>query len=358
MNDRGISRRSLLVAVAGGLALGAAWRQAAAAEAGPLISFIINVHDWRNPDESADTLLRLVELFSRHGVRGDFYLTPTMADLYAARRPEVVAALGTMTISHHVRPPHPLNSGFGAPLAGLSGPALEAALRDYQTYRLDLATGGLDRSAPGGFTFMTDLFGRPPTVVGSPSDNPTIRPVAKRLYREFGGRAIVRYHEEGTAIDRPFEYDAGLLVRPSDFSVTRWSNARVKEQFWWNMLTGLHAADFVPLAYLQRRLAGWNASRPPIITALIHENNLVRQGPESFTLCYFADRDKNVPLSPPFDLNAPDLSRRRSAGEQAAIWAAYEEMVAWSAANLTVVTSEDLVAMAVGERVWQFSPIG
>jgi hypothetical protein len=52
------------------------------------------------------------------------------------------------------------------------------------------------------------------------------------------------------------------------------------------------------------------------------------------------------PLSPPYNLNAPDPSRLRSSEEQQAIWDAYEEMVAYAAQNFTVVTSEDIVMLA------------
>ncbi len=52
------------------------------------------------------------------------------------------------------------------------------------------------------------------------------------------------------------------------------------------------------------------------------------------------------PLPAPWNLAAPDPSRPRGEAEQAAIWQAYEELVAYAAANLTVVTSEDIVEMA------------
>src|SRR3989304_1086586 len=42
---------------------------------GAYISFIINVHDWINTDESADILIKLVDLFERYNARGDFYFT-------------------------------------------------------------------------------------------------------------------------------------------------------------------------------------------------------------------------------------------------------------------------------------------
>jgi len=45
-------------------------------------------------------------------------------------------------------------------------------------------------------------------------------------------------------------------------------------------------------------------------------------------------------------LNAPDPSRPRTEEDKAAIFAAYEEMVAYAAQHLSVVTSEDIVKLA------------
>ncbi|HXF04639.1 MAG TPA: alpha/beta hydrolase fold domain-containing protein [Blastocatellia bacterium] len=323
-------------------------KQASPSPAG-YITFAINVHDWRNIDESANTLLRLISIFEKYGVRGDFYLTEPMVYAYAERRPEVITRLkeSGMTISYHVRPPHALYVGFDQALRGLSGQALTEALREYETYRLDLATGGLLRDQPGGYSFVAQTFGRPPVVVGAPNNNPTIKTAALRVYKELGAQMAVIYHECCADPDQPFEYRDGLLVRPSDFSITRWSvSGGPQEAFWWNMLQSRYAAEYNPTNYLKKKLSEWSGSRPPFITALIHENNFSRQGPESWTLVYYADRERTRPLIPPFDLNAPDLSRPRSPEEQEAIWAAYEQLVAYAAANLRVVTSEDIVAMA------------
>jgi acetyl esterase/lipase len=154
------------------------------------------------------------------------------------------------------------------------------------------------------------------------------------------------YHEVGTKVDKPFEYVQGLLVRPSDFSVTRWAMGNNQENFWWNFMALRLAAAYNPTAYLKAKLAAWDNPRRPFITSLIHENNFYRKGAESWTDYYFRDADKEKPLAPPYDLNAADLSIARPLAEREAIWKAYEEMVAYAAANLNVVTSLDVVAMA------------
>jgi len=132
----------------------------------------------------------------------------------------------------------------------------------------------------------------------------------------------------GPKLDRPFEWVDGLLVRPSDFSVTRWaapgdgSDRRGPGNFWWNMLSTPRAAHYQPTTYLKKRLAEWNGPREPIVTCLIHENNFYRARSTPWALVYYADIRKSRPLNAPFNLNAPDASVARSPADRQAIWRA------------------------------------
>ena len=318
------------------------------------ITFAINTHDWLHVDQSADILLRLVELYEKHDVRGDFYLTAPMTHYYAESRPDVIRRFreSNMTISYHIRPPHVLYPKFNGRLRELDDDQLAKILRDYETHRLDMTTGELLRGQPGGYQYVAETFGRKPVALGVPTGSLRERTAARRNYRELGARVIVEHHESGTKLDRPFEWVDGLLMRPSDFSVTRWAapgdrpGRRGLGNFWWNMLWTPRAADYNPTAYLKRRLAEWNGPREPIITCLIHENNFCRARSTPWALVYYADPRKSRPLQAPFDLNAADASVARSPEDRQAIWRAYEEIVAYAAANLKVVTSEDIVKMA------------
>jgi hypothetical protein len=322
------------------------------AETRGYISFIINVHDWTHPGESADTILRLVDLFEKYGVRGDFYFTAEVTRQYMERRPDVIARLknSNMTVSYHVRPPHPLYSDFDSRLQNLDDTALSQILLDYETFALDLETGDLDRSRAGGYTYVAQTFGRKPVAVPAPNDHPQIKDAAQRVYAGLGGQMTLLYHEEGTKIETPFEFVNGLLVRPSDFSITR-AQSGTGENFWWNKLMPPNGNEERPLILLETALADWirhGYGRPPFITSLIHENNFSRSGAEGWTSIYFSidHGQRGDPLSPPYDLNAPDPSSLRPQEEQQAIWDAYEEMIAYAAENLAVVTSEDIVRMA------------
>ena len=138
-----------------------------------------------------------------------------------------------------------------------------------------------------------------------------------------------------------------MLARPSDFSITRWAMPGEREEsFWWNRLDSPRAADYNPTARLKSELAAWKGPRPPFVTALIHENDFARAGPASWTAVYFGPGVVHPPREPPFPLDAPDRSRPRPDEARERLWRAYDELVAFAAANLRVVTSEDIVAMA------------
>lgn len=317
------------------------------------ISFIINVHDWNHPTESADLLLQLVDLFEKYGVRGDFYFTAEITRELAEKRPDVIERFrdSDMTISYHVRPPHPLYTGFDALLKNLNDDELCQTLLDYETYALDLETGDLDRSRPGGYAYVAQAFGRNPVVAAAPNGDPRIKDTAQRVYAALGAQMTILYHESGTKINQPFEYVNGLLVRPSDFSVTRTTFIDGGENFWWNFMSRPDADEYNPTALLQNQLAEWeshNYGRAPFVTSLIHENNYYRSGAEAWSSIYFTMEkgQKTDPLAPPYNLSAPDPSKLRTPEDQQAIFAAYEELVAYAAANLMVVTSEDILALA------------
>ncbi|MCC6499654.1 MAG: hypothetical protein IT313_05225 [Anaerolineales bacterium] len=320
------------------------------------ISFIINVHDWTHPDESAEILLKLVDLFERYGVRGDFYFTAEITRELAENHPEVIERLknSDMTISYHVRPPHPLYTGFDSRLQGLSDEELYQTLLDYETYALNLETGELDKSQPGGYTYVAQVFGRNPVVAPAPN-GAQIKDAAQKVYASLGVQMTLLYHESGTKLEQPLEYVNGLLARPSDFSVTRTTSVNGQDRFWWNFMSTPEADTYNPTKMLQDQIAEWVGqtsslpyARAPFITALIHENNFYRSGAEGWTSIYFSMKGakKGDPLSAPWNLSAPDPSTPRTDADQAAIFAAYEELVAYAAAHLTVVTSEDIVEMA------------
>ncbi len=312
------------------------------------ITFAVNCHDHLRLDESATVLLRLVGIFERHRVRGDFYFTAPLAEALAARRPDVVKALreGDMGISYHVRPPHPACAGFGAPLAGLEGAALEQRLRDYEHYRIDPVTGEIQKDRPGGYALVKRVFGTAPVCVSSQAADPRVKRIQNRIYRELGAGMTLQYHESGTDPEQPLRFLDGLLVRPSDFSITRWRTfENGPEQFWWNAVGGTRADPaFDPVARLEKERASWSLARPAYATALIHENDFHFAGGAAWQAVYMTEGKR--PKPPPWDLAAAQRARPRDPAEREAIYRAYEALVARAAKTMNVVTAGDLVALA------------
>ena len=57
-----------------------------------------------------------------------------------------------------------------------------------------------------------------------------------------------------------------------------------------------------------------------------------------------------APLQPPYNTKAPDRIELRDAANQEKIWKTYEELVAYAATHLSVITSADLVKMAAAAK--------
>jgi len=270
-----------------------------------------------------------------------------VVEAWARSRPEVIERLRAsgMTISYHFRPPHPAYGGFDGPLRGLDDKSLRATLKDYETLRLDLATGGLNRDQPGGYAYVKQMLGATPVVV-SAMGNPRAKTMLLDIYRDMGARMTMEYHESGTEPDRPFAWRQGLLIRPSDFSITRWAApGETRESFWWSRQDTPQAAEFNPTARLKNQLAAWKHPRAPLITALIHENDFYVRGGPSWNAIYLSP-DGKTSRKPPYDFSAPDQAEPRTTENQAALWHSYEELVAYAAETLAVVTSAGIVRMA------------
>ncbi len=322
---------------------------ARAEEPAGYITFAVNVHDWVNPENSGDALVGALAAFEKNHVRGDFYFTEPVARALAEKRPDVIERIreSDMTVSYHIRPPHPLYPGFDRGLRALDDVELKQTLLDYETHRLDLRTGAFDPKEEGGYAYVKRLFGRDPVVASIQNGDQRLRSAALQVLRGLGARMTIAYHESGTDPERPFEAQQGLWIRPSDFSVTRWATENMrKENFWWNMIATTRGAGFDPVERLKRLLGEWQGSRAPFVTALIHENNFYNRGPEAFTAIYWEGEDKSRPARPPYDLSTRGSSQVRPEREQEKILAAYEALVAYAAEHLQVITSEDVVRMA------------
>jgi hypothetical protein len=333
------SRRTFL----GGLGAAAALPflpRAEAASTKAYVQFCINVHDWGHADESAELMTRLATMFKKYKVKGDFYVNGFMAEKFQ-NNSSAISAIQSMTLSYAIRPPHPLYKGFNGPLEGKEGDDLENLIRDYETYDINMSDGTLNKQRAGGYALSKQVFGKAPTACTALISDNTLKKAAMKVYKSLGAKVVVAFHEEESDKNDPWEKRGDMIVRPSHIGLTKFTNGKQ----WWNTVAQGEGGD--PLTELKSRINGWSGSTP-FVTALIHDNNFYRFGPESWTLMYYKDKGKDTPRSAPYDTSAGDQSRARTTKEQNAIWSAYEELVDWAAQNCKVVTSEDLVKLYPG----------
>ena len=311
------------------------------------ITFVVKVGDFIHLDQSSETLLKLVDLFESNGVKGDFYLTGPMTHAYMEKHPEVIQRLTDtgMTISYQVRPPHPLVPGFQGPLQiGAVNLKLER-IEDYESHRLDLRTGGLLESEPGGFRYLTEIFKAPPYTVSTPKDS--IQGFALPLFPRMGAQMVVLDHPSNTSIDNPLVQVHGMWVRPADIQISHWTSVGIDASMaWWDMLATDFAASYQPVSHLQEELESWGVDRLPFVIVTIDAYNFYREGPPPWTMIYYQAPGSTQPNSPPYNLDAPDLTSPRSPENEIAVWEAYSDLVEWAATYMQVVTSADIVHMA------------
>ena len=313
------------------------------------MNFVVNVHDFTRIDASADTLLKLVDIFNRNKVKADFYFSGPYVQVCWEKRPDVIRAIRDtgMGIGYHTRPPHPISGGYDGELRKMSDDEVHAELQRWETQAMDLNSAKLVAGRAGEYQLLKDVFGAAPVCVSPLANDLHLRRIILGLLADMGAKMVVQYHESGTDLKRPYQWMESLLVRPSDFSITRWPGpGENTESFWWNRLGGSNADPdvFDPVAKLKASLAAWHGNRPPFITALIHDNDFKYSGGPGWRTIY-SDPNRR-PKSPPYDLQVPDRTAPRPEAEQALIMKYYAALVANAAANLNIVTAADIVALA------------
>jgi len=331
------------------------------------VNFAINCHDWLDPDMSSAAVLRAARLFAKHRIHADFYVTEPLACAWTEKAPGTIEELKKlgMGLGYHHRPPHPIwfDSEHARRILSLAPQEAYREIERYETWRLDLETGGLNTSVKGGYAGTAQLAGAPPLVLGAGAAAPHLVAWDREILRKLGARMVVAYHSAG---DRsyPLMWWQGMLARPSDFSVVRVPpNSRQRAaniqvlprgvaageeagNFWWNVTDDPEAQEHAPARYLLRKVGEFPKDRLAFVTCLIHEDNWYKQG-TSWDGTYFEDRGRKQPRQPPYEPEPRRMVRLRAEEEQARIWAWWEDLVAAAAADprIRVMTAGDLLAL-------------
>jgi len=297
--------------------------QAATPDGKPAVTFVINTHDWYFHERSAQTVGRAIDILEKYGVTGEFYFTAALFRAYQQHHPELLARMQSsgMTISYHVRAPHPVT--FRGPLAkrlqAMPHDQAVALMTSLESHRLDLSTGTIDESKVGGYLLLKEALGYAPPVVAFNAKGDTLRDLELEAVAALGARMWMRKHT-GDTMELSSQ---GLLSRPSQFAVSK-----VDGDNWWKT-----NKPYDP-AVLFAGAQGYGV-------ALIHEHDFYAQGP-GWNEVYWTDSKQN---KPPFDLTVRQQDHKRYPDAHVAqTWATWESLVAYASQNMRVVTSRDIIA--------------
>lgn len=304
------------------------------AETALYVSFIQNVHDWVFPENSLETVERLIELHERYGVPVEFYLNDQVVQSYLELDPSIFGRLADsdmVAVSYHIRPPHPVYEGFDTiGLEDMNQEEQYETLYAYETHRLDLATGAYT-DEPGGYAYLKQLLGYTPRVV-THTNSRAFGEALSQVYEELGAQFAVIHGKEISLGERV----RGLWTRPETVEVKLYEES--------------YRRGFGVEERFEEWTAGFDGSRDFFLNLKYHENNFYTEG-TPFGLVYWAQvggGKKEEPKSPPYDLTAGDDTEFKTQEEQAEKWQIYEETLRYVAEHpdeLTAITSADLEEM-------------
>lgn len=297
------------------------------------VNFFIHSEDFISV-ESQHATQRAAELFARHGLKADFYLTGLVAERMMTDAPETIDTLRRtrMPISYHadIHAPFPT---LPQRVCNMSWDEAVAETVLQETHHLDPLTGELTEDRPNQMALLTEIFGRPPLV--------TIGAVAGQ-----GAQAI-----------RHAQHQLGVPMASTNGSMLSLSLV------WHNgMLRGLPSPN--SYFYLIERFVRPDRGKPmrvdqsaDQVVAILDrqveqiprgEDSILSVGVHDFTFaltdgwigCYI-DRETHQRRNPSLLWASPPLP----AFEQERIWRVYESVVAYCAQHpdIEIITAEDVL---------------
>ncbi len=309
------------------------------------LNFVVNAHDFTEPAQAYKTLMRAAHLFHSRGVKADFYfveqLITNIVQFYPWF-PDSLRMLG-MGINLHHRAPHILSfkSSYINNLAKKPLDTLVQVLDSYEKYRLDLVTGGYHQAHSGGYQFVKESFGEAPFTVSTGESGPTSKMGRADVIacKRMGAGGILVFHEEGSDPDYPFFFSQGLLIRPVDFSVTRWTaGSQTEDEFWWEKIGTPDEYHYSPARYLEGKMGSINSTRLNFANAIIHETDFHYNLPP-WRACYYSDSMSTVPYSAPFDTSRSAFwIRANPADHEERLWSYYDSLITYAASQPHIKT--------------------
>ncbi len=313
-------------------------------------NFIVNCHDFTQAQHSYATILRLLNIFKKYNVKADFYFSEPLVKEFQSNYPDIfdsIKAAGIGIGIHH-RPPHPLqfNGSIENDLGNMEWDKAIPHISNFESRQLNTIWGDTVNAVSGGFPFIENALGKAPAVIAtSGAQHKILSREANYVLKTMGAKSIMLFHESGSDTTYPFFWSQGLMVRPVDFSITRWkAGTQNTTQFWWNMIETANELYYSPVNYLSQQLQVLNNTNLTFINSIMHENDFYYNAP-SWKPVYYYDSLATQEKSPPFDLNAQaSWAFLINQSKQDTIWAWYEALVKYVSEhpNIITYTMEDL----------------
>lgn len=292
-------------------------------------AFIINVHDWTQPDNSIATLNHILDLHDEYSVPVDIYLDDQVTQIYATEAPDLLERLATnpnVAVSYHIRPPSPYYGGFHEEwFRGMSTDELYDNLMEYETHAIDLETGE-PTDAPGGYQYVKDLIGYAPIVAAQAEGRSVLDQALANVYADLGATFTLK-HGTSSALGDSVN---GLFLRPEDVEL------KVYER-----------KDAIDAnALIESAIADLPDSRPAFLNLKWHEDNFYTSG-TPWNDVYFDENDS--PRDPPYDVTNLDASTTpKTEAQQEIQWDRYEAMLQYVTTHsdiLTAINATDLLTL-------------
>lgn len=296
-------------------------------------AFIINTHDWANPEESIATLNKLIDLHEKHQIPIDIYLNDPVVQIYETQAPDLIERLKTspyVAISYHLRPPYPYYWDYDwLGLDKLSDSELKTLLLNYEEHEIDLTTGE-PTDNPGGYELLKELMRYPPyvTVV---MGNQKVQPILAEIYKEKG--ALFTLTHSGTTEWGETKHD--LWMRPESLEIKMYENLKRKsgEEILTQALTEL------------------GETRPTFLNLKWHEDNFYTSG-TPWGPVYWSDSDERNFLYPPYNLSkAMENVKVKTEIQKQEQWTRYEETLIYVKNHpeiFTPINAKNLTEMVEG----------
>lgn len=280
--------------------------------------------------ESQHATRHLAELFARHELKADFYLTGLVAERMLAEAPETIAALKQlgMPVSYHAD----IHAPFPTPqqrVRDLDWDAAVEQIRIQEMHHLDPLTGELTEGRPNQMALLTELFGRPPWVtIGAPAGQgaQAIRYAQHRM-------GVPMASANGAMLGLPMIWHDGMLRGKAgagcyfyliEFYIRPWRGEP------------LSVAQLEAL--LDAQIEQMPRGRDSLLSIGVHDFFFALTN--GWIGCYI-DPETRRHRNPPRLWASPPLP----AAEQERIWHLYESVVAYCARHrdLAIITAEDVL---------------